>query len=162
MDGIDTTPMGSYLKAESFRRAAMLLARRLRGGGGFDGDPIRYNFYHSVELYLKAALVCDGYSDDQLRRQFRHGFRALADEVNARGFGLTEATDLQTLELIDHDGNYLRSRYHRRGYFTVSTVQALNLTAHECAYLAAQRLRKHGLLVRNPAPRLSLDRQYPW
>lgn len=159
-DRVDTTPMGSYLKAESFRRAAMLLAQQLRGGS-FDDSPIRFNYYHSIELYLKGALICDGATDDDLRKEFRHGFRKLADAANERGFGLSEESDLQTLDLIDHDGNYLRSRYHRRGAFQVAAIEFVNSTAHECAILCFERLKRTGLPARPPAPAIEWDERYP-
>ena len=157
---IDTTPMGSYIKAEAFRRSGMLLVEHLRGGG-FDSDAMRYNYFHSIELYLKAALVCDGFNDDQLKTKFRHGFRRLVEGANRSGFGLVEWSDLATIDMIDHDGNYLRTRYHRKGVFTASSLQDINSTAAECAVLSCKKLIAHGLSVRAPAPALIWQPGFP-
>lgn len=71
------TPIGFINKAEAYRVGAQLLARELKGVGGWAGDPIRYLYYHCIELYMKAALVSAGRTEFQLR-SLSHGFVKLA------------------------------------------------------------------------------------
>lgn len=148
-----TTPVGFISKAEAYRVGAQLLARELKDVGGWAGDPTRYLYYHSIELYLKAALVLAGRTESQLRL-LNHRFVKLGKECNAIGLGLSERDDIRVLELIDLQNNYIRSRYHQVGGFTVATVQALDRTAHELALLAVQIVRRAGVQMRDPKPAL--------
>ena len=154
-----TTPIGFINKAEAYRVGAQVLARELKGVGGWAGDPIRYLYYHCIELYMKAALISAGWTEFQLR-SLSHGFMKLAETCNAAGLGLTERDDLNVLALIDSQNNYIKARYHYVGGVTVATVQALDCTAHELAVLAVQRVRRSGVQVRAPRPALPLEYRF--
>lgn len=153
------TPIGYINKAEAYRVGAQVLARELRGVGGWAGDPIRYLYYHCIELYMKAALISAGWTEPQLL-SLRHGFLKLAKECNAIGLGLTEQNDLCVLKLIDSQNNYIKARYHYKGPFKVATVQALDCTAHEVAVLAVQMVRSLGVQVREPRPALPFENRF--
>ena len=152
-----TTPLGFINKAEAYRVGAQLLARDLKGVGGWAGDPTRYLYYHAIELYLKAALISTGKTELQLRA-IGHGFAKLVEVGNDAGLGLTEPTDLAVIGMIDAEHNYIRARYHYVGGFTVATVQALDSTAHELAVLTVKMVRKSGVAVR--APKQALPYEY--
>ena len=151
-----TTPIGFIGKAEAYRAGAQLLARNLSGVGGWAGDPTRYLYYHSIELYFKAALISAGKTERQLF-QLGHGFSKLAEVCNQEGLGLLEPDDLAVISMIDQDRNYIRTRYHYVGAFRVATLQALDNTAHEVAFLTVEMVRKSGLQVRSPRPALPLE-----
>lgn len=152
-----TTPIGFLNTAEAYRSGAQLLARDLKGG--WASQPTRYLYYHAIELYLKAALINSGYTETQLRN-LRHGFGQLASLANLNGLGLTESDDLAVLAIIDSDGNYIKARYHHTGYFRVATIQALDSTAFELAFLLVEMLRRSGLAVRQVKPQLPTDFRY--
>ncbi|MBD8064076.1 hypothetical protein IC608_01120 [Devosia sp. PTR5] len=154
-----TTPIGFLNKAEAYRAGAQLLARELKGVGGWSGDPTRYLYYHGIELYMKAALISAGKTEDQLRR-LGHGFIKLACACNLVGFGLNEPQDLNVLEMIDTDSNYIKARYHQVGPFRVPTVQALDGTAHEIAFLAVAMVRRSGQPVHAPRPALPMEYRF--
>lgn len=153
------TPIGYINKAEAYRVGAQVLARELKGVGGWSGDPIRYLYYHCIELYMKAALISAGWTEPQLL-SLRHGFVKLAKECNAVGLGLTEQNDLYVLKLIDSQNNYIKARYHYVGHFTVATVQSLDCTAHEIAVLSVQMVRRSGVQVRAPRPALPCEYRF--
>nr|WP_314260783.1 hypothetical protein [uncultured Devosia sp.] len=154
-----TTPIGYLNKAEAYRAGAQLLARDLKVLGGWSGDPIRYLYYHAIELYMKAALISAGQTETQLR-EIGHGFTKLAMACNLVDFGLNEADDLRVLGLIDTDRNYIKARYHYTGAFTVPTIQALDGTAHEIAHLAVAMVRRSGQAVRKQRPALPMNYRY--
>ena len=154
-----TTPIGFIGKAEAYRAGAQLLARDLKGVGGWAGDPTRYLYYHCIELYLKAALVSVGKTDRGLRR-IGHSFSKLADACNCAGLGLSEPDDLAVIDMIDADQNYIRARYHRVGFFRVATIQALDKTAHEVAYLTVMMVRRSGQQVRTPLAALPIEYRF--
>ena len=153
------TPVGFINKAEAYRVGAQLLARELTGVGGWAGDPIRYLYYHSIELYMKAALISAGHTEAQLR-SLSHGFLKLAEASNAAGLGMNDPADLNVLALIDSQNNYIKARYHYVGGFTVATVQALDHTAHELAMLTVQMVRQSGVQVRAPRPALPFEYRF--
>jgi hypothetical protein len=154
-----TTPVGFINKAEAYRVGAQVLARELKGVGGWAGDPIRYLYYHCIELYMKAALISAGRTGSQLR-VLSHSFVKLAEACNAAGLGLSEQDDLNVLALIDSQNNYIKARYHYVGGFKVATVQALDCTAHELAVLAVQMIRRSGVPVREPRPALPFENRF--
>jgi hypothetical protein len=154
-----TTPIGFIGKAEAYRVGAQVLARELKGVGGWAGDPTRYLYYHSIELYMKAALISVGRTEVQLR-SLNHGFVKLAEACNAAGLGLKEPDDLKVLALIDSQNNYIKARYHYVGGFTIATVQALDCTAHEVAVLAVDMVRRSGVAVRVPKPPLPFEYRF--
>jgi hypothetical protein len=154
-----TTPVGFINKAEAYRVGAQVLARELKGVGGWAGDPIRYLYYHCIELYMKAAMISAGRTESQLR-VLSHSFVKLAEACNAAGLGLSEQDDLNVLALIDSQNNYIKARYHYVGGFKVATVQALDSTAHELAVLAVQMVRRSGILVREPRPALPVEYRF--
>lgn len=154
-----STPIGFINKAEAYRVGAQVLARELKGVGGWAGDPTRYLYYHCIELYMKAALISAGRTEFQLR-SLSHSFMKLAKACNAAGLGLNGPDDLNVLALIDSQNNYIKARYHYVGGFTVATVQALDCTAHELAVLAVEMVRRSGVQVRGPRPALPFEYRF--
>ncbi len=154
-----TTPIGFINKAEAYRDGAQVLARELKGGGSWAGDPVRYLYYHCIELYMKAALISAGQTEAQLRL-LSHHFVKLARACNAAGLGLNEQHDLEVLKQIDSQNNYIRARYHYVGGFTVLTIQNLDNTAHELAVLTVQMVRRSGVQVRAPKPALPFEYRF--
>jgi hypothetical protein len=154
-----TTPIGFINKAEAYRAGAQLLAKDLNGVGGWAGDPIRYLYYHCIELYLKSTLISAGNTEAQLKA-IGHGFAKLAKACNSEGLGLNEPEDLRVISAIDANRNYIRSRYHYVGPFNVATIQALDSTAHELATLTVEMVRRSGQRVRAPLPALPLEYRF--
>ncbi|WP_143523925.1 hypothetical protein [Rhizobium rhizosphaerae] len=154
-----STPIGYINKAEAYRVGAQVLARDLKGVGGWAGDPTRYLYYHCIELYMKAALISAGKTEAQLR-SLGHGFVKLAKACNEQGLGLNDDDDLKILALIDTENNYIKSRYHHVGNFTVATVQALDWTASELAVLVVKMVRRSGLQVHAPRPALPCEYRF--
>src|SRR5215831_8207505 len=82
--GYFTNALGLFNSAECYRQAADILASERRR---FD-QPIRYLFYHALELYLKAFLRTDLTLDGVIR--YGHRFRRLRGACTTRGLPLEQ------------------------------------------------------------------------
>lgn len=140
-----TNELGLFNFAKTYRKAADILAVEHPNALRFD-DPIRYLFYHSIELYLKAFLRKHALTVAQMKG-LRHGFAELCDARTERGLWLTEE-DREVLELIDAEGNYIRARYIETGAMTVATIHGLSRTAASLAETVGNHLRASGVPLR--------------
>jgi|GEM_PF-2206472 hypothetical protein len=154
-----TTPIGFTNTAEACRVGAQVLARELKGVGGWAGDPARYLYDHCIELSMKAALISTGRNEAHWR-WLCHGFINLAKECNAAGLGLKKRDDLNVLARVDAQKNDIKARFHDVGALTVATVQCLDCTAREPAVLAVQTVRRSGVPVRAPRPALTFEDRF--
>src|SRR5258707_7116063 len=102
-----TNELGIFNFAEAHHEGADILTVEHAKALRFDA-PIRYLFYHSIELYLKAFLRKHGLTIAQMKN-LGHGFKGLRDACTERGLWLAEE-DCEVLELIDADANYIRAR----------------------------------------------------
>jgi hypothetical protein len=137
--------LGLFNFAEAYRDAADFLAVGHAKALPFH-DPIRYLFYHSIELYLKTFLRQHGLTVAQIR-ELGHGFAVLRDTCVGRGLWLAEE-DCEVLELIAAKGNYIRSRYIETGTMRVATIEALSRTAASLAETVGGQLKADGLPIR--------------
>jgi len=145
-----TSPFGLFNFAESYRKAADILAfERPESMRPFDA-PVRYLFYHSIELYLKAFLRSDGLTVRQMMK-LSHGFSALRDVCTTRGLWLADE-DRDVLAQIGAEYNYIRARYIRTGFFRGATIEALSRTGASLVETVGGRLREPGIAIRDVAP----------
>lgn len=127
----DTLPVGNYHFAEAYRKAAQVLVSEMESGP-HHASPVRYNYYHSIELYLKTFLVIRGYNERDLKG-LGHRYGRLVDKVRANGLELEDIVDLDFAALIDEGRNYSRERYIERGAFHVPTLEFLDISASDLA-----------------------------
>jgi hypothetical protein len=140
-----TNQLGLFNFAEAYRQAGDILAVEHATVFRF-GDPIRYLFCHSIELYLKAFLRQHGLTVGQIR-DLSHGFAGLREACSERGLRLDEE-DFSALELIAAKDNYIRARYIHTGLMTVATIEALSRTAASLAAAVGAVLKLAGLPLR--------------
>jgi hypothetical protein len=140
-----TNELGLFNFAEAYREAADILAIKRQKALRFDA-PIRYLFYHSIELYLKAFLRKHGLTVKQIRK-LGHGFPGLCVACIKRGLWFAEE-DCEVLKLIAAEGNYIRARYIETGAMTVATIDGLSRTAASLAETVGSQLRATGLPLR--------------
>jgi hypothetical protein len=140
-----TNPLGLFNFADAYRDAADFLAVGHAKALRFD-DPIRYLFYHSIELYLKAFLRQHGLTVVQMR-DLGHGFAGLRAACTERGLWLTEE-DCEVFDLIAAKGNYIRARYIETGFMKVAAIEALSRTAASLAEMVGSYLRAEGLRLK--------------
>jgi hypothetical protein len=141
-----TNELGLFNFAEAYREAADILAVDHANALRFDA-PIRYLFYHSIELYLKAFLRKRGLTVEQIRRELGHGFARLRAERTERDLWIAEE-DCEVLKLVEAEGNYIRARYIQTGPMRVASIDALSRTAASLAKTIGNHLRAGGVPLR--------------
>jgi HEPN domain-containing protein len=122
------TPIGLFNYAESYRTAARAL-RRSKSRASHKDSPIRFLYYHTIELYLKAHLRLHGIHPYELRTKFGHSAEALRKK--SAEFGLEfEEEDLEVIGLMSETDAVIRSRYISTGYFRWPDIAALDRTCN--------------------------------
>src|SRR5436190_19491218 len=102
-----TPPIGLFNFAESYRIAADILAHQHAKELRFD-SPIRYLFYHSIELYMKAFLRSGGLTMQDIKERLGHRFSRMRAECMSSGL----AFDTSELAILDYIGDdYMEARY---------------------------------------------------
>jgi hypothetical protein len=118
-----STPLGFFNYAESYRAAAQTLE-----ASDFKAThpeaPIRYLYYHSLELYLKSYLRFKGVRVEELRTKYRHRFCCMANASHELGLDLPEAVIASFSHMMISD-EVMRSRYLETGYFNWLALDAL-------------------------------------
>jgi hypothetical protein len=142
-----TTALGMYHFAESYRHAADRLRLSRAKPLMFDA-PIRFLYYHAIELYLKSCLRGDGRTPTEIKSSFNHGFRKLQRACEQRGLDCDDG-DIDVIELVD-GSNYWRSRYIETGLARFAAMPALSRTCNSLSQNAFMFLRDRKIVVRRP------------
>jgi hypothetical protein len=122
------TPIGLFNYAESYRTAARAL-RRSKSRAWHKDSPIRFLYYHTIELYLKAHLRLHGVHPYELRTKFGHSAEALRKKSAELGLAF-EDEDLEVIALMSETDAVIRSRYISTGYFRWPDILALDRTCN--------------------------------
>lgn len=111
----DATPVGLFNFAHTYAASAAALST-VEVKATHWNAPIYFLYFHAVELYLKAFLRAHGETPDDLKRQYGHNTRKLADKAKEYRLDLTlkyeEAIMLMDSNVTD---NVMSSRYLRVG-----------------------------------------------
>jgi hypothetical protein len=142
-----TNALGLFNSAECYRQAADILASQQKALR-FD-QPIRYLFYHAIELYLKAFLRTD-LPLDKVER-YGHRFRRLRGACTSRGLPL-EQHEREVLTMIDTDKAYIRARYIITGLSQEVAIKDLSWAAAVIAQKVGVQLQQRGLPLRPTEP----------
>ena len=93
-----TTSLGLFNTAEAYRLSAMALPA-LKVNSGFAEMPVRFLYYHALELYLK-ALLRQKHSMATVRDKFGHKIKLPLREAETLGLVVGEI-DRFVLALMD-------------------------------------------------------------
>jgi hypothetical protein len=138
-----STPLCFFNYAESYRTAAETLeASDLKAT--HREAPIRYLYYHSLELYLKSYLRFKGLRVDELRTKYGHRFCCMANASPELGLDLPEAV-IASLMISDE---VMRSRYLETGYFNWLALDALYSVCQTVRDEVGTELKDGGVSVR--------------
>src|SRR3954462_3482911 len=120
-----TTPIGLFHNAETYWQAAVAL-EKAKVRSTHPDSPIRFLYYHAIELYLKSLLRLHGHAVRELSsRKFGHDIKTLTER--AAQLGLTfETEDQMIFKLMGETDAVIRSRYHRTGAFYWPTLDGLD------------------------------------
>jgi hypothetical protein len=143
-----TNPLGLFNSAERYREAADILASEHKALH-FD-RPIRYLFYHALELYLKAFLRADLPLDKV--ESLGHRFHELRDACTSQGL-LLDVHEREVLTMIGADDTYIRARYIRTDYYQGQVaVKDLSWAAAAIAQKVGVQLRQRRIPLQRIEP----------
>jgi hypothetical protein len=142
-----STPLGYFNFADSYWRAAQHLhGTALKST--HPESPVRFLYYHAIEIYLKSFLRFNGISAKELRgRKFGHRICCLSEKAAALGMILQDENK-EVISLIATTDALIRSRYLQTGYFSWPSVDALDRTCNSFRTSIGGTLRQGGLLIR--------------
>lgn len=141
-----TTCIGLFNYALSYVEAARILTRAQAKTTHPDA-PIRFLYYHAVELFLKSFLVLRGKTADEVRKEYGHEFTQLRRNCEDLGLVLDDE-DIQVIDLIGSADTLIRARYIETGPFRWPAIEALDRTAASLEDRLRGALIQAGRLVR--------------
>ena len=140
-----TNSLGLFNTAEAYRLSARALqAAKVRHGNA--DKPLRFLYYHALELYLK-ALLREKHSMATVRNKFGHQIKLLVREAETLGLVVGEI-DRFVLALIDDTDAMIDSRYIRTGTKRVAALEALDGTCKRIRDGVGTILSNNGVPVR--------------
>jgi hypothetical protein len=142
-----TSAVGLFNYGESYRHAANRLHGSKAKSLPFDA-PIRFLYYHSIELYLKSCLRAADLSADEIKTRYGHSFVKLFNAAHRLGVELDDE-DGDIIRLVDGT-NYWKARYIETGYGTFPSLPGLARTTDSLALNGFAFLQRHRLYIRKP------------
>ena len=143
-DNERTNSMGLFNTAEAYRLSAMTL-EKVKVKSGHAHSPIRFLYYHALELYLK-ALLRQEHSVETIKG-FAHKFERLVMEAEKLGL-LVMDEDREVFSIMIDTDTIIEARYIRTGPKTWPTFEALRRTCDSMRESVGSLLRGAGVLVR--------------
>jgi hypothetical protein len=116
--------------------------------GGFYESPVRFLYFHAIELFLKAFLRLKGIEDDILAsRDYSHRLAHLADEAERRDLLIGKRVRLVCDAARDFD-KPLQTRYIKTGPKPELPTTRLHEAARDLQARVQQALRSSGIATR--------------
>jgi hypothetical protein len=116
--------------------------------GGFYEAPVRFLYFHAIELFLKAYLRLQGIEEKDLWRQpYNHDLAYLANAAEQRGLLIGKRVRL----VCDAAGDFdkpTEARYIKTGPRSALPAYKLHEAARELQSRVDQALRINGVLTR--------------
>lgn len=120
-----TVAIGLFNFADTFRKAAAALHGTQYRATHRDG-PVRFLYYHALELYLKVFLRLHGLTvQDLASRMFGHRYCCLLESARTLGLALSEK-DVAVFSMLINSDAVIRSRYLSTGYFSLPDMPELD------------------------------------
>jgi hypothetical protein len=144
-DEARTTPTGIFNTAISYWKAADALAG-LALKTPRNHAPVRFLYFHALELYLKAYLRADGYTLKRLEG-IGHSFTELTKRAPVSGLKLAE-DDIELMRAIGNSDMVIRARYIRTGaVIGWLPTKLLHATCRRLNEMVGHGLKEKGILV---------------
>jgi len=142
-----STAVGFFNVAESYWRAARAL-EQAKLKTTHPHSPLRFLYYHAIELYLKSFLRMHGHTPKELRgNKFGHRTCCLTERAAELGLFFMDE-DKEIFSMMATTDTVIRSRYIETGYFRWPTVEALDRTCKSLRESVGDALKKTGAPVR--------------
>ena len=151
--GVSETPLAWFNLAHAYLHDAAVLKAAPKPSGGFYEEPVRFLYFHSIELFLKAYLRLQGIEESELGRQpYSHSLTNLADAAERRGLVIGKRVRLVCDAARDFD-KPTEARYIKTGPKSQVPAHKLHEAARDLQSSVEEALRADGISVRR-SPRL--------
>jgi len=143
-----TNSTGLFNLAEAYRLSGDALTIAKVKSGHAD-SPVRFLYYHAIELYLKAFLREHGHTVGELSnpKKFGHSTTKLLAQAELLGLELSNR-DREVLDIMSETDAVIRSRYIRTGPFTWPLPEALSDTCESLREGVGAALKEAGVVLR--------------
>jgi HEPN domain-containing protein len=138
--------MGLFNMAEAFRLSAMAL-EDAKVKVGHAASPIRFCYYHALELYLKALLRRE-HNVATLTKKFGHNTERLVREAEALGLVVTDEDRDDVFSVMGETDAVVEARYIRTGPKNWPQLEVLRRTCKRVRDDVGRLLSKAGVPVR--------------
>jgi HEPN domain-containing protein len=118
-------PIAYFNFAETYCTAAKAL-RKSKAKATHKDSPIRFLYYHAIELYLKAHLRACNIHPYDMRTKFGHDVGKLSKKSGELGLHFDDE-DMEIFELMSKTDAVIRSRYILTGPFSWPDISANRL-----------------------------------
>jgi HEPN domain-containing protein len=119
-------PVAYFNFADTYWTAAKAL-RRSKAKASHKDSPVRFLYYHAIELYLKAHLRAHKIHPYDMRNKFGHDAGKLSAKSAELGLDFDDE-DLEIFDLMSKTDAVIRSRYILTGSYRLPDIDALNRT----------------------------------
>jgi hypothetical protein len=140
-----TGSMGLFNVAEAYRLSAIAL-ETAEVKSGHAHSPVRFLYYHALELYLK-ALLRQKHSIVVVREEFGHNTQRLVKEAEKIGL-VPDDEDREVFSIMGDTDTVIEARYIRTGAKTWPTIEGLNRTSKSVRNGVGSLLRGAVVMVR--------------
>jgi hypothetical protein len=145
---VSETPLAWFHVAHAYLHTAAVLNAAPKPKGGFYESPVRFLYFHAIELFLKAFLRLKGMEDAELaNRAFSHQLAILPDEAERQGLLIGKRVRLVCDAARDFD-KPLQTRYIKTGAKSELPTTRLHEAARDLQGRVAQALRSSGIATR--------------
>jgi hypothetical protein len=141
-----TNSMGLFNLAEAYRLSAIRLQESPVKIGHAE-SPLRFLYYHALELYLKALLRHEHSVQTLSSNEFGHKIQRLVKEAE-RLFLKIEDEDREVFSLVADTDTVIEARYIRTGSKSLPALEGLKRTSENVRNHVGARLRELGVMVR--------------
>jgi hypothetical protein len=117
---------------------------------------VRYLYYHSIELYLKAYLISHGIDAKTLRRNYGHNIGKLTHKSAELGLEFSEI-DGDVFEFMKSTDTVITSRYIRLGHHRRFPNDFLQITCLKLHQQVVAKVYDDAGITRRPILSISLD-----
>jgi hypothetical protein len=144
------TPLAWFNLAHAYLYDAALLHNVQKPSGGFYGQPVRFLYFHAIELFLKSYLRLHGIDDAALGKQpYSHNLTNLANMAESNGLLIGRRVRL-VCEAAGAFDKPTEARYVKTGLKAMLPPHRLHEAARELQSGVGQALRDKGIPVRLP------------
>jgi hypothetical protein len=145
----DETPLAWFLLAHAFLYDAAMLnkaAAARRSGGHFE-SPVRFLYFHAIELFLKTYLRQRGFKEAVLKyKPYGHHLNVLATEAATQGLRVTRRVQMICDGSAAFDDPF-EARYLRTGAKFKFPPNRLHEAARDLQTAVEQALKADGVLI---------------